>query len=236
MTDDNTERPGLTGDQDGTVLGSIKQKLIDTKQQWARDGRGQSGEAVASSGPEKPRLPPGQRLTQDFPVLDLGVQPPISPDEWRLTVSGLVDNPIDWGWDDFQDQPHVDMLTDIHCVTTWSRYDNTWQGISGQQFLAVVKPQANAKFMVFHSHDGYTTNVPVKAFAEDDVILAHTWNGQPISREHGGPVRPIIPKLYLWKSAKWVKHITFLEKDAPGFWEVRGYHNDADPWKEERYG
>jgi len=239
MTDDNTERPGLTGDQDGTVLGSIKQKLIDTKEQWARDGRGLTGEGAAKGAKpqsDKPRLPPGQRLTQDFPVLDLGVQPPISTDEWRLTVSGLVDNPINWAWEDFQDQPHVDMLTDIHCVTTWSRYDNAWQGISGQQFLSVVKPQADAKFMVFHSHDGYTTNVPVKAFADDDVILAHTWNGQPISREHGGPIRPIIPKLYLWKSAKWVKHITFLDKDAPGFWEVRGYHNDADPWKEERYG
>ncbi|HEY9080766.1 sulfite oxidase-like oxidoreductase [Magnetovibrio sp.] len=237
MTDhDDDQWPGLTGDQDGTVLGTIKQKLIDTKEQWARDGRGQSGEAAPAKGPDKPRLPPGQRLTQDFPVLDLGIQPPIAPDEWRLTVSGLVDNPIDWGWADFHDQPHVDIVTDIHCVTTWSRYDNRWQGISGPQFLSVVQPRADAKYMVFHAHDGYTTNVPVKVFNDDEVILAHTWNGEPISRAHGGPIRPIIPKLYLWKSAKWVKHITFLDKDAPGFWEVRGYHNDADPWKEERYG
>jgi len=228
--------PSLTGDAPGTVLGSIKQKLIDTKEQWAREGRGLTGADKIPTGPDKPRLPPGQRLTQDFPVLDLGVQPPISPDEWRLTVSGLVDNPIDWGWDDFQDQPHVDMLTDIHCVTTWSRYDNAWQGISGQRFLSVVKPQADAKFMVFHSHDGYTTNVPVRVFNDDDVILAHTWNDEPISREHGGPVRPIIPKLYLWKSATWVKHITFLDKDAPGFGEVRGNHNDADPGQEGRSG
>ena len=237
MTDhDDDQWPGLTGDQDGTVLGSIKQKLIDTKEQWARDGRGLTDAGLTSTGSDKPRLPPGQRLTQDFPVLDLGVQPPISPDEWRLTVSGLVDNPIDWGWADFHAQPHIDIVTDIHCVTTWSRYDNRWQGISGPQFLSVVQPRAEAKFMVFHSHDGYTTNVPVSVFNDDDVILAHTWNDEPISRQHGGPIRPIIPKLYLWKSAKWVKHITFLDKDAPGFWEVRGYHNDADPWKEERYG
>lgn len=214
-----------------------KQKLIDTKQQWARDGRGLTGEAPPKTGGEadKPRLPPGQRLTQDFPVLDLGVQPPIDPKDFRLTASGLIENPIDWGWEDFQAQPQVQMTTDIHCVTTWSRYDNAWEGVTGQHFLSVVKPKPEAKFMVFHSHDGYTTNLPIAAFAEDDVILAHSWNGEPVSREHGGPVRPIIPKLYLWKSAKWVKHITFLEKDAPGFWEVRGYHNDADPWEEERY-
>lgn len=209
-----------------------KQKLIDTKEQWARDGRGLTGEKPKA---DKPRLPPGQRLTQDFPVLDLGVQPPIDAKDFRLTASGLIENPIDWGWEDFQAQPQVQMTTDIHCVTTWSRYDNAWEGVTGRHFLNVVKPKPEAKFMVFHSHDGYTTNLPIAAFAEDDVILAHRWNGQPVSREHGGPVRPIIPKLYLWKSAKWVKHITFLEKDAPGFWEVRGYHNDADPWEEERY-
>lgn len=214
-------------DEDG-----YKQKLIDTKQQWARDGRGLTGETST----DRPRLPPGQRLTQDFPVLDLGVQPPIDPQDFRLTASGLIENPIDWGWDDIHAQPQVQLTTDIHCVTTWSRYDNAWEGVTGQHFLSVVQPKAQAKFMVFHSHDGYTTNLPISAFNEPDVILAHTWNGGPITREHGGPVRPIIPKLYLWKSAKWVKHITFLEHDAPGFWEVRGYHNDADPWKEERYG
>ena len=215
-------------DQDG-----YKQKLIDTKQQWAEEGRALTGEPARA---DKPRLPPGQRLTQDFPVLDLGVQPPIDPKDFRLTASGLIENPIEWDWDAFHAQPQVEMTTDIHCVTTWSRYDNAWQGVTGQHFLSVVQPKPEAKFMVFHSHDGYTTNLPIAAFNEPDVILAHTWNGQPISREHGGPVRPIVPKLYLWKSAKWVKHITFLDQDAPGFWEVRGYHNDADPWKEERYG
>ena len=185
---------------------------------------------------DKPRLPPGQVLTQKFPVLDLGVQPAVATDDYRLTVSGLVENPIDWGWDDFMAQRQVKITTDIHCVTTWSRFDNAWEGVGAKDFLSVLQPKAEAKFLVFHSHDGYTTNVPLKVFDDDDVVLAHSWNGAPISREHGGPVRPIIPKLYFWKSAKWVKHITFLDKDAPGYWEVRGYHNDADPWKEERFG
>jgi len=185
---------------------------------------------------EKPRLPPGQRLTQKFPVLDLGVQPPIDLKDFRLTASGRIENPIDWNWDDFLAQPQVELTTDIHCVTTWSRYDNVWQGVSGKHLLNVVRPTPDAKYMVFHSHDGYTTNLPLSAFDDDDVILARTWNGDAITREHGGPVRPIIPKLYLWKSAKWVKHITFLDKDAPGYWEVRGYHNNGDPWAEERYG
>lgn len=230
------DRPGLTGDLEGTILSSFKAKLVETKKQWARDGRAMSGMVEKGGASKSPqRLPPGQRVTQDFPVLDLGLQPAVDPQDWRLTVSGLVENPIDWGWADFHAQPHETFVTDIHCVTTWSRYDNTWQGVSAQHFLSVVRPKAGAKFMIFHSHDGYSTNVPLDIFNDDDVMLAHTWNGAPLSREHGGPIRPIIPKLYFWKSAKWVKHITFLDKDVPGYWEVRGYHNDADPWQEERY-
>ena len=210
-----------------------KDKLIATKEQWAKDGRAITGEVGA---PRQDRLPPGQRLTNDWPVLDLGIQPHVDVRDWRFTASGHIENPIDWSWEDFQAQPQVEMTTDMHCVTTWSRYDNVWAGVSGKHFLDVVKPTKDAAFMVFHSHDGYTTNLSLKAFDDDDVIFAHTWNGEAISREHGGPMRPIIPKLYLWKSAKWIKHVTFMDKDAPGFWEVRGYHNNGDPWNEERYG
>lgn len=244
MTDDLEKR--LSGDAPGTLLATIKEKLIRTKQQWAKDGRGMS-EATPEkpSGVPKnhneaprqtPRLPPGQRLTQDFPVLDLGIQPDVPLDQWRFTVSGLVENPIDWDWQAFNDQPQTDFISDIHCVTTWSRYDNAWQGVSARHLLQTVKPKPEAAHLIFYSHDGYTTNVPLNIFDDDDVLLAHSWNGKQLTRAHGGPVRPIIPKLYLWKSAKWVKHITFVDKDAPGFWEVRGYHNEADPWKEERYG
>ena len=241
-TEDGDKWPGLTGRQDGTILGAFKEKLVKTKEKWAEEGRGMSGEAPAeppaepSAKPDKPRLPPGQRLTQDFPVLDLGMQPAVAPEDFRLSVSGLVETPIDWRFDDVMAQPQVKLVTDIHCVTTWSRYDNTWEGVTAKHLLSVVRPKPEAKFLMFYSHDGYTTNVPLAAFDDDDVILAHSWNGAPLDRKHGGPVRPIIPKLYFWKSAKWVKHITFMDKDSPGFWEVRGYHNHGDPWKEERYG
>jgi len=236
----------LSGKSEGTILGGVREKLIRTKEQWAAEGRGLSGEnppektkektKEKTSEPNKKRLPPGQRLTSDFPVLDLGVQPDIPLDQWRFTVSGLVENQIDWDWQQFNSQPQTTLVNDIHCVTTWSRYDNEWQGVCASHLLDVVKPKPNAAFLVFYSHDGYTTNVPLSAFDDTDVMLAHSWNGKPLTRAHGGPVRPIIPKLYFWKSAKWIKHITFMDKDAPGFWEVRGYNNNADPWKEERYG
>ena len=240
MSDDIESK--LSGKSEGTLLGGIREKLVRTKEQWALEGRGITGEkggenpADTSQSQGKKRLPPGQRLTNDFPVLDLGVQPDIPLDQWRFTVSGLVENKIDWDWEQFNAQPQTTLVNDIHCVTTWSRYDNEWRGVAASHLLEVIKPKPQAAFLVFYSHDGYTTNVPLKAFDDTDVMLAHSWNGKPLTRAHGGPVRPIIPKLYFWKSAKWIKHITFMDKDAPGFWEVRGYSNSADPWNEERYG
>jgi DMSO/TMAO reductase YedYZ molybdopterin-dependent catalytic subunit len=127
-------------------------------------------------------------------------------------------------------------MSDIHCVTAWSRYDNRWEGVSGKHLLSVVQPLERATFLVCHSHDGYTTNLALEHFADDDVLLAYKWEGQEIPREHGGPVRAIVPRFYFWKSAKWIKRIEFVAKDKPGFWENRGYHNEGDPWKEQRYG
>jgi len=213
--------------------GQIKQKLIDTKQKWAREGRLLTGE---SGAPFRRRLPPGQRLTQDWPVLDLGVHPNVVPEEWQLTIGGHVDNPVTWRWDDLVRQPRFAHVSDIHCVTAWSRYDNHWQGVSARHLLSVVRPRAEARFVVFRSYDGYATNLPLAEFADEDVLLATHWEGKPIERAHGGPVRVVVPKLYFWKSAKWLKHMWFSDKDAKGFWEVRGYHNHGDPWKEERYG
>ncbi len=184
----------------------------------------------------KKRLPPGQTETEKWPILDLGVQPDINLKDWTLEVAGLVEKPLVWNWDDFQALEQIEIISDIHCVTTWSRYDNTWNGVAARTILKAVKPLPEARFIVFHSHDGYTTNVPLNRFNDDDVLLAHSWQGKPIGREHGGPVRVIIPKLYFWKSAKWVRKITLNDIDVPGYWEVRGYHNDADPWREERYG
>ena len=215
------------------LVGRVKDKLVESKQKWAREGRLLTGETADPAGQ---RLPPGQRIVKDWPVLDLGLKPRIGPDTWQLTVDGLVKNPITWSWADFQSQPQVQSVSDIHCVTAWSRYDNEWEGVSARHLLSVVQPLPEVRHIVFHAHDGYTTNLPLEAFDDDDVLLATTWAGKPLSADHGGPVRAVVPKLYFWKSAKWVKRLEFVAEDRPGFWEVRGYHNEADPWKEERYG
>jgi DMSO/TMAO reductase YedYZ molybdopterin-dependent catalytic subunit len=217
---------------DDTQLGKARQKLVETKQKWADEGRLLTGRAV---DPTVERLPPGQREVKNWPVLDLGVQPDIPTAKWRLAVNGLVENPISWSWQDFLNQAQDRITSDIHCVTAWSRFDNHWEGLSTRRLLELVKPKPQAKFVIQHSYDGYTTNVALEDFAGDDVLLAHSWEGRPISREHGGPVRLVLPKLYFWKSAKWLTRLEFVEIDRPGFWEVRGYNNHGDPWREERY-
>ncbi|MDA8232214.1 MAG: sulfite oxidase-like oxidoreductase [Magnetospirillum sp.] len=194
------------------------------------------GEKVPPFGEGRGRLPPGQRAVDSFPVLDLGTRPDVPVAEWRLSVGGAVEAPLIWDWAAFLAQPQVDIVSDIHSVTTWSRYDNRWTGVSARHLLALVRPAAEARVVLFKSWDGYTTNVPLDRFADDDVLLAHSWQGRPLTREHGGPVRVVIPKLYFWKSAKWVRAVTFLDHDVPGYWESRGYHNEGDPWTEERYG
>ncbi|MDA5194256.1 sulfite oxidase-like oxidoreductase [Govanella unica] len=215
-----------------TGTGQIKDKLIRTKEAWAREGRLLTGSV---GDPTRDRLPPGQREVKDWPVLDMGYQPTIPNHLWRLTIDGLVTTPLTWTHADFMAQPQVDLVTDIHCVTQWSRYDNHWNGITSAHVLALVQPKPAAKHVIFHSYDGYTTNVALDVFAAPDVLLAHSWEGAPLTKEHGGPVRIMIPRFYFWKSAKWIKRIEFSAEDKPGFWEVRGYHNTADPWKEDRY-
>lgn len=220
MSDDPSETEGF------------KDKLIRTKQDWARRGRlitGQSDEAHAQ------RLPPGQRLVTNWPVLDMGIQPQVDKALWEIEISGLVDNPVRWNWNAFMTLPQVSVVSDIHCVTQWSRYDNRWDGVSAAHIMDVVRPKPEAQFIVFHSYDGYTTNIKRSVIEEPDVLLAHSWEGKPLTTEHGAPVRVLIPGWYLWKSAKWIKKIEFVAEDARGFWEVRGYHNEGDPWKEERY-
>jgi DMSO/TMAO reductase YedYZ molybdopterin-dependent catalytic subunit len=219
----------MTGDG---FLGQIKQKLVDTKRKWADEGRLLTGGAADPAV----RLPPGQREVKNWPVLDLGIQPPVTKNDWRLTVDGLVENPLNWDWAAFEAERQDDFVSDMHCVTAWSRFDNRWRGVSTKRLLEIVRPKAEAKFVVQYGYDGYTTNVPLSYFADDDVLLAHSWEGGPIGREHGGPVRLVLPKLYLWKSAKWLSRIEFVAEDRAGFWEVRGYHMRGDPWTEERYG
>lgn len=210
-----------------------KERYIEAKQRWAekQKARGVQARLVASSD----RLPPGQKLTTGFPVLDLGVQPVIPLPQWRLKIEGLVDNPVDLSWDQFHALPQVEDVSDFHCVTTWSKYDCRWGGVAFTTLYELVRPSAEAEFVYFTSYDGYSTNVSLEQCLDDDVLVATSFEGQPIPKEHGGPARVIIPKLYAWKGAKFINGFTFLAEDKLGFWEVRGYSNTADPWTEDRY-
>jgi DMSO/TMAO reductase YedYZ molybdopterin-dependent catalytic subunit len=213
-------------------IGQVKDKLIRSKEEWAKDGRLLTGRPDVG---HVNRLPPGQKEVKNWPVLDLGIQPQIRPQDWRLEIGGLTEHGVIWTLEDFMAQLQEDFVSDIHCVTQWSRYDNHWRGVSARHLLELVRPLPSAQHVLFQSRDGYTTNVRRKVFEEPNVLLAHSWEGKPIPREHGGPVRVIIPDWYFWKSPKWITRIEFAAEDKPGFWEVRGYHNEGDPWKEERY-
>jgi DMSO/TMAO reductase YedYZ molybdopterin-dependent catalytic subunit len=207
-------------------------KLTRSKEKWAREGRFLTGKTAR---PEDQRLPPGQHLTRDWPVLDLGVEPPVTRERWRLDVYGAIATPVFWSFDEFAAQKQTRFVSDIHCVTTWSRYDNQWDGLATRELLDICQPREDARYVVLHSYDGYTTNLALEDFAAEDALLAHSWSGQPLTKEHGGPVRLVVPHLYFWKSAKWLQAIEFRTEDAPGFWETRGYHNRGDPWAEQRY-
>lgn len=210
----------------------IHQKLIAAKEKWARERRLITGKTDED---RVNRLPPGQQEVTNWPVLDLGIQPDVPKAEWKLLIDGLVESPASLSFEQFMALPQTESVSDIHCVTRWSRYENVWQGVSSKELIALVRPKAEAQHVILHSHDGYTTNVGLDIFAAADVLLATMWEGYPLSRNHGGPVRVVIPQYYFWKSAKWIKRIEFSRDDKPGFWEVRGYHNVGDPWKEERY-
>jgi DMSO/TMAO reductase YedYZ molybdopterin-dependent catalytic subunit len=210
-----------------------KQRYIEAKQRWAEKQR--AAGVVPRAVPAAGRLPPGQKLTAGFPVLDLGVQPDIPVADWRLSVDGLVEKPAVLGWEQFNSLPQVEDVSDFHCVTTWSKYDCRWGGVAFTTLYDLVQPKPEARFVYFASYDGYSTNVPLDECLDDDVLVATRFDGAPVTREHGGPARIIIPKLYAWKGAKFVQTISFLAEDRLGFWEVRGYHNHGDPWKEERY-
>jgi DMSO/TMAO reductase YedYZ molybdopterin-dependent catalytic subunit len=205
--------------------------LTARKERWARKMAGKAKPAVRSQA----RLPPGQHLTPGFPILDLGVRPEISPGDWRLELGGLVENPLTFTWEQFNALPQFEDMSDFHCVTTWSKFDCRWKGVAFFTLVDLVRPKPEAKHVVFTSYDGYTTNVRLSGCLDDDVLIATQFEGKPLSREHGGPARVIIPKLYAWKGAKFVRQIEFAAEDKPGFWEVRGYSNTADPWTEDRF-
>ena len=207
-------------------------KLTRTKRLWAEAGKFLTGR---QSRPEEERLPPGQHLVGDWPVLDLGVHPNLPLSTWRLDVVGLVEKPLSLNWEQFQALPQTELRTDIHCVTTWSRYDNDWKGVRVRDLLDVAHPVEQATHVLLHSYDGYTTNLPLMDFAAPDAMLVTHWQGQPLTQAHGGPMRAMVPHLYFWKSAKWLGRIEVIGADRAGFWERNGYHMYGDPWREQRY-
>lgn len=201
---------------------AAKKKAVSERREPPRRARG-------------PRVPPGQEVAGKWPVLDLGHQPLIPLDQWSLDIKGAVERPLSLDWHAFKSLPQTIIGADIHCVTAWSLLDNRWEGVTARHLIELVRPKPTAKHIIFHAHDGYRTNVTLERFQAGDTLLAHVRNGEEISREHGGPVRVVIPSLYFWKSAKWVRQITFMEHDVKGYWEALGYHNEGDPWREQRY-
>ncbi len=181
------------------------------------------------------RLPPGQKLTDGWPVLQYGNVPSIDMATWKFSIVGLVDEEVHFTWDEFMALPQTTTRCDIHCVTHWSKFDNDWTGVRFTDVLARAKVNPRAKYVMVHSYGGYTTNIGLQELLDDDVLFAHQHNGEPLTREHGAPLRLVVPKLYFWKSAKWVRGIVLMDSDKPGFWEMYGYHIHGDPWKEERY-
>ena len=181
------------------------------------------------------RLPPGQYVTEKWPVLHYGSVPRFDQSTWDFRVWGLVENPLHFGYDDFLKLPHATVKADVHCVTRWSMFDSTWEGVSVREVLARARPKPEARFILAHCENNFTANLPLEDVDRDDALLAYRRNGEDITPEHGWPLRLFIPHLYFWKSAKWLRGLEFLANDRPGFWEQYGYHMRGDPWKEERY-
>lgn len=195
---------------------------------------------LRSRGPseaERARVPPGQHVVRDFPVLHAGDVPyRTPPEDWDLRVWGRVAEPVRWTLDEIRALPSRTVTCDIHCVTTWSKLGTVWEGVPLSHVLEVVRPLPVATHVVAHAEEGYTANVPLERLRADDVLLAYAYGGRDLEPEHGGPLRLLVPSLYFWKSAKWLRGLELLDHDEPGFWERLGYSSSADPWKEERHG
>lgn len=203
-----------------------------TSRMWGERGR----RRAEKLGIEGDRLPPGQSPTVKWPVLSLGATPHVPLAEWSFSIHGEVERPFSVRWDEFLALEQTTLTRDIHCVTRWSRFDVPWEGVRVASLLERAQPTPSATHAMVHAFGGYTTNLPLDDLLRDDVLIAHKADGLPLAPDHGGPARLLVPHLYLWKSAKWVRAIELLDADRPGFWERNGYHHRGDPWQEERHG
>ena len=197
--------------------------------------RSKEEEKVAKAGYDPARLPPGQYLTEKWPVLHAGTVPDTDLATWSLTVDGEVERPLTLTWEQLVELPSREITVDIHCVTRWSRFDTTFRGVHWSELAKLVLPKPGARFAVAQAEQGFTANIPLAALEEETSLIVYEADGEPLTKEHGWPVRLVVPSRYFWKSAKWLRGILVQEHDEPGFWERYGYHNDADYWREERY-
>jgi len=216
----------------------IRGKMRRAQKGLLAGGRPPKGKPLGS-GPENrhgmPRLPVGQHEVKNWPVLDLGVHPDLALETWSLSLRGDVEKEVVLDWAAFLALPQIEDVSDFHCVTSWSRMDNHWVGVRFRTLAELAGPRARAGYVHVTAYDGYSTNLPLVECLDDDVLLVHRWEGLDLPPEHGGPVRMITPRKYAWKGAKWIREIFFLPEDRPGFWEVRGYSNTAEPWEDDRY-
>ncbi len=181
------------------------------------------------------RVPPGQRVVSGLPVMTYGATPRLDLKEWRFRVWGEVEEEVTFTWEEFMALPKASIAVDIHCVTQWSKMDTTWEGVPFRELMKRIQPKPEASHVMVHCYGGYTTNLPLEDLLEEGVLFAHKHDGKELTPPHGWPLRLVVPKLYFWKSAKWVRGLRFMDRNRPGFWEMYGYHMRGDPWKEERY-
>ncbi|HZR90969.1 MAG TPA: sulfite oxidase-like oxidoreductase [Gaiellaceae bacterium] len=198
--------------------------------------RSRAEHKVREAGFDPARLPPGQYLTEKWPVLHAGSVPDSDLATWEFTVTGAVETPLRLSYEELRALPHTEVTTDIHCVTRWSRFDTRFRGVHWRELARLARPRPSARFVIARAEQGFTSNLPLEALQTDDALVAWEADGEPLTPDHGWPLRLVVPSRYFWKSAKWLRGLELRESDEPGFWERYGYHNDADPWREERYG
>jgi DMSO/TMAO reductase YedYZ molybdopterin-dependent catalytic subunit len=198
--------------------------------------RSKAEQKLVERGLDPARLPPGQYLTEKWPVLHAGSVPNTDLATWDFRVFGEVERPLTLSWDELQELPATDVTIDIHCVTRWSRFDTSFRGVHWRELAKLVEPAPYARFVVAHAEQGFTSNVPLQTIEDENALIAYEADGEPLTPEHGWPLRLVVPSRYFWKSAKWLRGLELRAADQPGFWERYGYHNDADYWNEERYG